>query len=90
MDRDCWQPFDWVVIPSVWEWTASLHRPYPYDPGDGREDLAAAGQRVLRGGSFRSPGAEYLRGAFRSRSHPTRRRDHVGFRVATDRLPRHS
>jgi len=72
---------------NVWEWTASLHRPYPYDPTDGREDDAAAGQRVLRGGSFRSPAAEYLRGAFRSRSHPTRRRDHIGFRVARDRRP---
>jgi formylglycine-generating enzyme required for sulfatase activity len=72
---------------NVWEWTSSLHRPYPYRADDGREDPAATGQRVLRGGSFRSPGAEYLRGAFRSRSHPTRRRDHIGFRVARDPTP---
>ena len=70
------------VAGNVWEWTASLHRPYPYRPGDGREDPAAAGPRVLRGGSFRSPGAVYLRCAFRSRSYPTRRREHIGFRVA--------
>ena len=69
---------------NVWEWTSSLHRPSPYRAEDGREDPTTAGQRVLRGGSFRSPGAEYLRGAFRSRSHPTRRRDHIGFRVARD------
>ena len=65
----------------VWEWTSSLYRAYPYRPDDGREDPAAPGQRVLRGGSFRSPDAIYLRCAFRSRSYPTRRRDHIGFRV---------
>lgn len=67
---------------NVWEWTASLHRPYPYRPDDGREDALAAGRRVLRGGSFRSPSAVYLRCAFRSRSYPGRRREHIGFRVA--------
>lgn len=67
---------------NVWEWTSSLHRAYPYHAEDGREAPEAAGQRVLRGGSFRSPDGGYLRCAFRSRSHPTRRRDHLGFRVA--------
>lgn len=67
---------------NAWEWTASLHRAYPYDADDGREDEDTPGQRVLRGGSFRSPDPGYLVTAFRSRSHPTRRRDHLGFRVA--------
>jgi formylglycine-generating enzyme required for sulfatase activity len=67
---------------NVWEWTASLHWPYPYRGDDGRENRDAPGQRVLRGGSFRSAHERYLRCAFRSRSYPARRRDHIGFRVA--------
>ncbi|OHB79845.1 MAG: hypothetical protein A2V98_16595 [Planctomycetes bacterium RBG_16_64_12] len=34
------------------EWTRSLYRPYPFDDDDGRNDTAAAGDRVVRGGSF--------------------------------------
>lgn len=67
---------------NVWEWVNSLYRPYPYDPDDGREDPDAVGTRVLRGGSFYSPSANYIRCATRSMSHPRRRRDHIGFRVA--------
>jgi formylglycine-generating enzyme required for sulfatase activity len=37
---------------NVWEWTRSLARPYPYDARDGREDSAAPGARVVRGGSY--------------------------------------
>jgi formylglycine-generating enzyme required for sulfatase activity len=39
---------------NVWEWCHSLYKPYPYQAGDGREDLEAEGARVLRGGAFGS------------------------------------
>jgi formylglycine-generating enzyme required for sulfatase activity len=65
------------------EWTASLHRPYPYDERDGRNDPATEGRRVVRGGSFfDSP--KRARSGYRSAYPPWQRVFNVGFRVACD------
>lgn len=66
---------------NVWEWINSAYTSYPYAADDGRENPATQAQRVLRGGSFASPSARYVRCAMRSLSYPTRRREHIGFRV---------
>jgi formylglycine-generating enzyme required for sulfatase activity len=66
---------------NVWEWTSSLYRDYPYNPKDGREDPTAAGDRVLRGGSWRD-GPENLRTANRDAIGPGWSLDNVGFRCA--------
>jgi formylglycine-generating enzyme required for sulfatase activity len=67
---------------SVWEWTSSLYRPYPYDPTDGREDLEARGARVNRGGSwYHGPG--HARATYRATAdHVYRRIGDLGFRCA--------
>jgi formylglycine-generating enzyme required for sulfatase activity len=65
---------------NVWEWTSSLFMPYPYDAEDGREDLAAIGERVFRGGSWaQSPGT---RATFRDHAAQTYQNNEIGFRCA--------
>ena len=65
---------------NVWEWTRSKYEKYPYQAGDGREDLSGDARRVLRGGSFYdvrwSP-----RCALRYWNDPSYRNGDVGFRV---------
>jgi formylglycine-generating enzyme required for sulfatase activity len=39
---------------NVWEWTGSLAKEYPYRVDDGREDMEADSNRVLRGGCWRN------------------------------------
>ena len=67
---------------NVWEWVSTAYAPYPYDAADGREDARAAAERVLRGGSYASASLTAARCAARSRSDPSRRQSHIGFRVA--------
>jgi formylglycine-generating enzyme required for sulfatase activity len=72
---------------NMWEWTSSLYRPYPYDPDDGREDLAARGPRVNRGGSWYY-GPTFARSSFRATAdHMYRRISDLGFRCASSTAP---
>jgi formylglycine-generating enzyme required for sulfatase activity len=66
---------------NVWEWTSSRYQPYPYHPGDGREDPGAGGdgRRVLRGGAWVVL-PEYLRSADRFKYSPRISSEYVGFR----------
>ena len=65
---------------NVWEWTRSQYQGYPYNPTDGREDLAGVASRVLRGGSFVNNRFD-VRCAYRLRHGPDVRNLIVGFRV---------
>lgn len=65
---------------NVWEWTHSLYKKYPYDPSDGREEIASGELRVLRGGSFFSP-TYNLRCARRGWEPPNNWTHFWGFRI---------
>ena len=67
---------------NVWEWTRSLYKGYPYDPGDGRENLEAGldALRVVRGGSVVSPRLD-ARCAYRVGLDPDFGWYNLGFRV---------
>ena len=66
---------------NVWEWVASLYKPYPYDPLDGREDLTSIFTRVLRGGSWSSDDNR-VRSASRKNVEPKLADFDIGFRCA--------
>ena len=78
------------VLPNPWglgdmhgnaaEWTRSTYRPYPYRPGDGRNDPTPAGRKVVRGGSFHDRPTR-SRSASRLSYPPWRRVFNTGFRV---------
>lgn len=62
------------------EWTLSAYRVYPYVENDGRNDPAAGGRRVVRGGSwFDRP--KRARAGFRLAYEPWQPVYNVGFRV---------
>jgi formylglycine-generating enzyme required for sulfatase activity/dipeptide/tripeptide permease len=72
---------------NVAEWTRSEFRAYPYDAGDGREDVSvAAATRVIRGGSYYD-GESLLRVTARQAADPARGYEFVGFRVVITRVP---
>ncbi len=85
---------------NVWEWTSSLwgrkfrtpEYGYPYQAADGREDLGAEGNRVLRGGSWAVNYERYARCAYRFNDPPASFYDFFGFRVIVDspHSPAHS
>lgn len=68
---------------NVWEWTSSLHEPYPYHVDDGRESPETKGQRVVRGG-FWDDRSWDIRASLRGWLNPDLRCDLVGFRLAQD------
>ena len=72
---------------SLLEWTSSLLRPYPYRADDGREDLAAPGERAVRGGNYVFDDApERLTGWNRTVSwrNPATGHRQIGVRCAAD------
>jgi formylglycine-generating enzyme required for sulfatase activity len=71
---------------NVHEWTASMMRPYPYRADDGREEVDALADRVVRGGAA-DTGADTLRASWRgaSVSRGARAGHHnIGFRCVKD------
>jgi formylglycine-generating enzyme required for sulfatase activity len=71
---------------NIWEWCSSLYDPYPYDAEDGREEQAAVGARVLRGGAWVQD--RYLaRCATRNRAYPDDYGFTIGLRAAMSGTP---
>lgn len=70
------------MMGTVWEWTHSLYKPYPYDVKDGREDPEQdVGERVVRG-CFLSRGERLsVRCAKRGCTLPNRKEPYLGFRI---------
>ena len=70
---------------NVYEWTSTIYRSYPYYPNDGREDLTASGDRVIRGGSFHWEWDKwYARCVNRAGLDSGHFTDDIGFRIVLD------
>src|SRR5262245_23229239 len=66
---------------NVWEWTASVLRPYPFDADAGQADASSPDPRAVRGGSFiHAPGE--IRCSARHGMLPGTVDHYVGFRLA--------
>ncbi len=72
---------------NIIEWVSSLYKPYPYITTDGREDLNARGNRVLRGGIFYYNGIGGIYSAHRDSLNPAYSDSYIGFRCAKDEDP---
>jgi formylglycine-generating enzyme required for sulfatase activity len=75
----------WVAVAdmagNVWEWTSTIFRDYPYDPGDGRENPAdTSSGLVARGGSW-GYGRSGVHAASRYSISPVNGVDGAGLRV---------
>ncbi|MGB2822228.1 MAG: SUMF1/EgtB/PvdO family nonheme iron enzyme, partial [Phycisphaerae bacterium] len=68
---------------NVAEWTCSAYKPYPYTADDGRNDPAAGGKRVARGGSWFDRPCR-ARSAFRLAYESYQKVFNVGFRVVME------
>ncbi len=69
------------MVGNIWEWCSSAWADYPYQAGDGRENLERDTIRVLRGGSWDS-GRRNARCAYRDGTPPDYFfRSDLGFRV---------
>lgn len=78
-----YQPNPWGLHDmhgNVAEWTRTAYRPYPYDPGDGRDDPAAPGTKAVRGGSWYDRPYRAT-SSFRMHYQSWQRVYNVGFRV---------
>ena len=71
---------------NAWTWTLSRYQGYPYDADDGRENIEAEGNRVLRGGSWYDD-LVVARAAVRNNLLPADRDFNFGFRVVQVRPP---
>jgi formylglycine-generating enzyme required for sulfatase activity len=83
-----YQPNPWGLFDmhgNAAEWTRTLYRPYPYN-NDGRNDPAADGSKVVRGGSWYDRPAR-CRAAFRLAFRPYEKVFNVGFRVICEDVP---
>ena len=81
-----WQANPWGlrdVHGNVAEWTRSVYKPYPYKDGDGRNDLDAAGMRVVRGGSWWDR-PKHATASFRRAYRSYQPIYNVGFRVVVE------
>lgn len=68
---------------NVWEWVSTLDTAYPYDATDGREEQAAPGKRLARGGSFYYTQYQ-IRCTARTGFAPDTANQHIGLRVVID------